>query len=233
MGFKPCLSLSSTFRWVAFALGLLSLFSCSLFESKKSNAGKKAGAGSGVLGASLGDSAYGEDSALLEGVYAVNTPHAPAAVRPDPDLMVRNLLLQYREPGSTVAREIGRVEAFRMLLGGANVTFTVTPQESYDSTSILAGLKVAGEICRSLVDPSADEHPGWATILPTAPSNIDANLAFLAQRLLGVPSSRIDATAIASLKTIVQSATDEGVITAESYIPACTSLILDAEGLLL
>jgi hypothetical protein len=233
MGFKPCLLLRPLLRSVSLGLSGLLLISCSLFESTKKNSGGKLGAGGGVLGASLGDSAYGEDSAGLETVYGVTTPHAPAAVRPDPDLIVRNLLLQYRESGSTVAREIGRVEEFRLLLGGANVTFTVTPQESYDSTSILAEMKVAGEICGSLINPSENEHPGWATILPADPASIDANLAFLAQRLLGVPTSRIDAAAIASLKTIVQSATDEGRLTAESYIPACISLILDAEGLLL
>lgn len=233
MGSRPCNKLyAMSFQLLIVGFGL-ALSACSLFETKKSSAGRKQGAGSGVLGASLGDYALGEDQAQLEAVYAVPTTHAPAAVRPDPDLIVRNILLQYRESGSTVAREIGRVEEFRMLLGGANVTFTVTPQETYDSTSLLAEMKVAQEICRSLVNPSGNDHPGWSSILPSPVESLDANLEFLAQRLLGIPSSRIDAVSIETLKSIVNASRVDGRITLQSYVPGCVTLILDAEALLL
>lgn len=212
---------------------LLALASCSIFNKDSTKSGSKQGAGSGVLGSSLGEYANGMDAAQLNELYAVTSLHAPAPVRPDPDLIVRNLLLQYRETGSTVAREIGRVEEYRMLLGGANVIFTVVPQESYDSTSLLAEMKVAGEICRSLVDPSQRDHPGWRTILPHPMTDIDFNLTFLAQRFLGVPISRIDAGTLENLKVIVNASLDQGQITAKSYVPACTTLILDAEALLL
>jgi hypothetical protein len=218
---------------VAMTISLSFAIGCSLLDTTKAKSGSKQGAGSGVLGSSLGALALNEDSEQLKALYDVTTIHAPAAVRPDPDLMVRNLLLQYRESGSTVAREIGRVEEFRMLLGGANVTFTVTPQETYDSTSLLAEMKVAGEICRSLIDPTGQDHPGWATILPNTPSNLDDNLSFLAQRLLGVPTERIDPSSLTTLKTIVQASSVDGEIRRASYIPACTTLILDAEALLL
>ncbi|MES2746650.1 MAG: hypothetical protein V4655_14550 [Bdellovibrionota bacterium] len=217
------------------ALVVLSLMGtgCSFFEKTESKSGGKQGAGSGVLGASLGAPASGEDAEQLTALYGVATTHAPAPVRPDPDLIVRNLLLQYRESGSTVAREIGRVEEFRMLLGGANVTFTVTPQETYDSTSLLAEMKVAGEICRSLINPSSNDHPGWATILPAEPTKLSENLSFLAQRFLGVPTDRIDPVSLETLTTIVNASKKDGAIKLESYIPACVTLVLDAEALLL
>jgi len=210
------------------------LSSCSfLLDSKVSKSGSKAGASSGVLGASLGERAFEENKIELEALYAVNASHPPAPVRPDPDTAVRELLLQYRETGSTVAREIGRVEQFRSLLGGANVTFTVVPQEGYDSTSLLAELKVAEELCESLVDPNNNDHPGWQTILPAALDDTNANLRFLAQRILGIPSDRIDPASIAALTAIVGTAKVSGKITSASYIPACSTLLLDAEGLLL
>lgn len=220
-------------RTLLVALGLVSVSACSIFDSTKTNKGGKQGASQGVLGASLGAFAEPQDLEALNTLYAVGTTYAPAPVRPDPDLIVRNLLLQYRETGSTVAREIGRVEEFRLLLGGANVTFTVNPQETYDSTSLLAEMKVAGEICRSLVSPSERDHPGWSSILPATPDQLQTNLAFLAQRFLGLPSDRIDPSTYTTLTAIVNSAKDDGAITYESYIPACTTLILDAEALLL
>ncbi|MBC7532935.1 MAG: hypothetical protein H7318_15280 [Oligoflexus sp.] len=212
----------------------LVLTSCFVFKAtSKDSGGAKQGASGGVLGASLGLRASSENTAGLETLYAVATTHAPAPVRPDPDTAVRNLLLQYRETGSTVAREIGRVEQYRMLLGGANVTFTVVPQEGYDSTSLLAELKVAEEVCGSLVNPNDGDHPGWASILPVAPSDTDGNLKFLAQRILGVPTERIDASSITNLKAIIDTAKVGGKITKASYVPACATLLLDAEGLLL
>jgi hypothetical protein len=210
------------------------LTSCFAFDATSKKSGSKQGASnSSVLGASLGARAANANSAGLDALYAVASTHAPAPVRPDPDIAVRNLLLQYREAGSTVAREIGRVEQYRMLLGGANVTFTVVPQEGYDATSLLAELKVAEEVCESLVNPNGNEHPGWSSILPVAPEDMDTNLKFLAQRILGVPTARIDAASIATLKTIMATAKDDGKITNASYIPACATLILDAEALLL
>ncbi|MBC7661440.1 MAG: hypothetical protein H7249_17225 [Chitinophagaceae bacterium] len=210
------------------------LSSCFVFSSKNTVSGGKASASGSVLGASLGPKASAADVQGLESLYAVPTTHAPAPVRPDPDTSVRNLLLQYREAGSTVAREIGRVDEYRSLLGGANVTFTVVPQDGYDSTSVLAEMKVAYEVCGSLVDPNEDDHPGWQSILPSNPSNADANLKFLTQRLLGIPSDRIDLASIESLKAIIATAKDKsGKLTKASYIPACSTLLLDAEGLLL
>lgn len=230
---RPCHALRSLAFRLALIMSGFGLASCSLFDSTSTKSGTKLGAGAGVLGAPLGDYAFGADTEQLNALYAVTTAHAPAAVRPDPDLIVRNLLLQYRETGSTVAREIGRVEEYRLLLGGANVTFTVTPQESYDSTSLLAEMKVAGEICRSLVDPSNRDHPGWLTILPAPVSELDTNLAFLAQRFLGLPNSRIDAATLENLKAILEASKERGQVTLSSYVPVCTTLILDAEALLL
>ncbi len=210
-----------------------SLFSsCYVFRKKGTSNGEKKGSSAAVLGQSLGARAGGLNAAALQNVYSVTTAHPPAGVRPDPDLLVRQLLLQYREQGSVVAREIGRVESFRMLLGGANENFTIVPQETYDATSLLAELKVAEEVCRSLVAPDATQHPGWNSILPAAASDIDTNVRFLAQRLLGVPSTSIEEANIASLKNIFVSGQSGGASN-EDYIPVCATLMIDAEALLL
>ncbi|MCA2960938.1 MAG: hypothetical protein IOD12_11845 [Silvanigrellales bacterium] len=180
-----------------------------------------------------GERAGSLDATALNGVHAVTTTKAPAAIRPDPDLYARRLLRQYREEGPLVAREIGRVEEYRMLLGGASEDFRVVPQESYDSTSLLAMQKVAEEICLSLVAPTPWQHPGWNSILPQGPSALKANVTFLAQRFLGVPTSRIPADVITDLVALTQSTSTETGLTNEAYVPACVALSTDAEALLL
>jgi hypothetical protein len=180
-----------------------------------------------------GGRALGLLSAELDGVHGVQTDKPPAAIRPDPDLFARRLLRQYRPEGSLVAREIGRVEAFRLLLGGASDDFATPPQETYDSTSLLAMQKVSEEICKSLVAPNAWEHPGWKTILPSPPGAVETNIRFLAQRIIGIPTSRIDSTAIADLVDLTNKSKESGELTYTSYVPACVALSLDAEALLL
>ena len=187
----------------------------------------------GVVGASLGTRAGGEDAQGLALVHGTSASDAAAAIRPDPDLLVRNLLLQYRDQGELVAREIGRVEEYRLLLGGGSQDFSITPQKSYDATSLLAKLKVAEEICESLVAPSESRHPGWTTILPAAAVEAESNIRFLVQRLVGLPSGRIDDAMIQSLSAILETALDDGVIVYESYVPVCATLVVDAGSLLL
>lgn len=207
------------------------LSSCYVFRKKSSEATVSKSSAGAVLGESLGARASGVNETALADLYAVTTAYAPAAVRPDPDTFVRQLLLQYREPGSVVAREIGRVEQFRSLLGGANVTFSIVPQETYDATSLLAELKVAEELCTSLVNPNSWEHPGWATILPAGVDDSDSNLRFLYKRLVGTPV--VDEASITTLTEILNSAKVDGAITEASYVPVCATLIIDAEALLL
>ena len=214
----------------AFSILLSSLTSCYFFRKRKPGTQSSQ---SGVVGESLGARAGGVDEAGLTALYAISTTQAPAAIRPDPDLVVRNLLLEYRQQGATVAREIGRVESFRMLLGGASQDFTIVPQKTYDATSLLAKMKVAEEICLGLVAPDESMHPGWTSILPSDPSEGDSNILYLAQRLTGVPSADVPAETRTSLAAILASAAeDDGSYSYESYIPVCTSLILDAESLL-
>lgn len=207
-----------------------SLTSCYFFRDSKSGQNSTV---SSAVGENLGEKAGGLDEAALAEVHAITTEYPAAALRPDPDLVVRNLLLEYRELGSTVAREIGRVEAYRLLLGGANQDFTITAQETYDATSLLAKLKVAEEICGGLVAPNNWQQPGWNTILPAPPDQADTNLRFLTQRLLGVPSNTISEQTIASLGEILDTAVPEGVYENQSYIPVCATLIMDANFLLL
>jgi hypothetical protein len=191
-----------------------------------------------IIGQTLGEKAGGPDEAALETIRAIATENSPAAIRPDPDLFVRRLLLQYRNEGATVARQIGTVEQFRMLLGGATEDFAQMPQESYDATSLLAVFKVAEEVCRGLVAPNSYEHEGWSTILPYPANQETENLTWLAQRIIGIPSSEISATAIEQLQAIM---TAEEPFISENwwangnayvkYIPACATLALDAEAM--
>ena len=172
------------------------------------------------------------DASLLASVHSNTSQRAPAAIRPDPDTYIRALLRQYREEGPLIARDIGRVEDYRPLLGGANEDFSKAPQESYDATSLLAVQKVSEEICRSLIAPGSD-HPGWNTILPAPAAEATANIRFLAQRFIGLPSSQISAEALAALESILNDARSNGQITLDSYIPVCVALSVDAEALLL
>lgn len=209
----------------------LSTSSCYFFRKKAPGTAYEL---NGVVGESLGSLASGPDAAALEGLYALTTTHAPAGIRPDPDMVVRNLLLEYRDQGSLVAREIGRVESYRLLLGGASQDFTITPQTTYDATSLLAKLKVAEEICRGLVAPSESSHPGWDSILPAEPESSSENILFLSQRLLGIPSSSISSDIISSLEGILATAVEEdGSYSFESYVPVCATLVIDAGSLLL
>jgi len=191
-----------------------------------------------VVGTSLGTEAGGPNEAALAQVYLVTTSHAPAAVRPDPDLFVRRLLRQYRPESSTVARQIGKVEKFRLLLGGAPQNFATNPATTYDATSLLAVSKVADEVCRALVAPNSSEHPGWSSILPFAADQEQNNIAWLAQRLLGRPTAKIDPSLYPQLQAIMVA--EEPVVAKNwwaannayaKYIVVCAALTLTADSL--
>ncbi|HYX39905.1 MAG TPA: hypothetical protein VE954_42965 [Oligoflexus sp.] len=220
-------------RIAILALALPSLSGCYFFKKNSVSDGTKQASSAEVLGASLGEKAGELNETALAEVHAISTTHAPAGVRPDPDTFVRQLLLQYREQGAVVAREIGRVEEYRMLLGGASNNFAIVPQETYDATSLLAELKVAEEVCKGLVDPDERQHAGWDSILPGDPSDTNTNIRFLAQRLIGLPSTNITEDALTQLNAILQTALVDGRVTHASYIPVCATLLIDAEALLL
>ncbi|MCX6128445.1 MAG: hypothetical protein NTX25_05190, partial [Proteobacteria bacterium] len=188
--FKLCERRSRLFHQVRIVLAIFilqTIAGCYVFRKKSVKDSSRQGSATALLGSSLGEKAGEINTEALQSVYAVTTSHAPAGVRPDPDTFVRELLLQYREQGAVVAREIGRVEQYRMLLGGANNNFSIVPQESYDATSLLAELKVSEEVCRGLVDPDKNLQSGWESILPADPSDTSSNIHFLAQRLTGIP----------------------------------------------
>lgn len=180
-----------------------------------------------------GGKAGGFDASLLAAAHAVSSSRPPAAIRPDPDTYIRTLLRQYRDEGPTIAREIGRVEDYRLLLGGATEDFSKPPQQTYDATSLLAVQKVAEEICEALIAPNASSHGDWKTILPAAPSDSEANLRFLAQRFLGKPSQEIDGRIVDELREILMLSAEEGQLTEASYIHVCVALSVDGEALLL
>lgn len=220
-------------RIVSLTLLVPSLSSCYVFKKRSVSEGARSASSAEVLGESLGDKAGEANEAALAELYAMTSTHPPAGVRPDPDTFVRQLLLQYRDQGSVVAREIGRVEQFRMLLGGASNNFAIVPQETYDATSLLAELKVAEEICVGLVNPNNSQHAGWDSILPADAADTASNISFLAQRLIGLPSGTVPADAITQLNSILQTALVNGRVTNASYVPVCATLLIDAEALLL
>jgi hypothetical protein len=227
---------SARLRKVIFALVMINLVVLSsgcFFFRKKSTGESASQSDNPVLGDSLGNKARRADLESLEEIYALDVAQAPAAIRPDPDTYIRRLLLQYREEGSTVAREIGRVEAYRPLIGGASDDFKTLPQDRFDATSLLASLKVAEELCRALVDPSAENQPGWSTILPYRANKVIKNIEYLAQRFTGVRSDKIPTSKLDQLRAIFNLSVNGGSASNANYVPVCTVLAVDAEGLLL
>ncbi|MGE0174779.1 MAG: hypothetical protein AB7T49_18445 [Oligoflexales bacterium] len=204
------------------------LTSCFFFRKRKTGAEENS-----FAGFFQGPQAGSQIEEQLDELYAIPAAHPPASVRPDPDVVVRKLLLRFRPEGATLAREIGRVEEYRLLLGGASEDFSKPPAEGYDATSLLAGLKVAEEICRGLVSPDPYQHPGWESILPERPSDVNENVTFLAQRILGVPTEDLNAEAISTLETLVNNQADGESLANDHYIPACAALVIDAEAMLL
>jgi len=203
---------------------------CYFFRKKKAG-----GSGSNAVMSTVvtGPRASAVNRTLLDEIHAVRTEHAPAAIRPDPDVFVRRLLLEYRKEGATVARQIGLVENYRLLLGGASDDFITSPQEGYDATSLLAKLKVGELICEGLVDPSGGAHGNWTSILPHDVAEREANIRFLIQRLTGLPSPDIPEEKFASLLNILESQVSmEGKLDFSSYVVVCATLIIDSESLL-
>jgi len=174
-----------------------------------------------------------ENASGLTAVHSESLASAPAAVRPDPDLYARRLLTQFKSDGNTLARQLGLVERYRLMLGGATDDFRTVPQETYDATSLLTLQKVAQEICTALVAPTATAQPGWQSVLPEPAQNIDANVRALMKKMFGLPESSLDASAVAELVEMVKAEPVNGVIAKESYVTACTAMALDAEALLL
>ncbi|NBW81042.1 hypothetical protein EBR21_04740 [bacterium] len=177
--------------------------------------------------------AGGEDPVGLARVHAESFSSAPAAIRPDPDLYARRLLKQFRPDGNTMARQLGLVEQYRLMLGGASDDFRTVPQDTYDATSLLTLQKVAQEICTALVAPNSWSQPGWSTILPEPPARIEANIRSLMKKFLGVSENSLDSSAVAELIDMVNAEAVKGVIANESYVTACTAIAMDAEALLL
>ena len=189
-----------------------------------------------VIGAPLGNKAGEVDEAALAAVHAIAASAPPAVIRPDPDLFARRVLKQFRDEDPTLARVIGNIERYKVLLGGASQDFVTTPQETYDATSLLAVAKVAEEACRGLVAPTAAEHPGWPTILPYPASDSHGNLAFLLQRLTGRPSTTIDEARIIELQQIMDASDPKEIGGDPAYarfVPACAAILLGAEALYL
>ena len=211
------------------------------FFKKKSSSNSTSAAtytSGGVIGTPLGAKAGGPNYAALAAVAAVATTHPPAVVRPDPDTYARSLIRQYRPESTVVAQQIGKVDQFRLLLGGAPQDFATAPQQTYDATSLLAVSKVAEQVCVGLVAPIPGVHGDWSSILPYPPSAEQSNIAWLAQRITGRPSAAIDSTMLQQLTAIMVA--EEPYLSTYTwnsgspygkYVPVCTTLSLDSQSL--
>lgn len=187
-----------------------------------------------MLGPSIGNKAKGADESALAEIYGISTAHAPANIRPDPDLFMRQLLRQFHDDSAVMARVIGQVEAYRPLAGGASVDFSTPAQLTYDATSLLTMFQLGTAACTALVDPSSNQHGDWSSILPASPEKVDENINFLAQRLLGLPAAEIDNETLTNLKNLLANSKDSnGTYVRKSYIPVCIALITDARSLFL
>ncbi len=204
-----------------------------LFKKKKSQSNSSGPYLGAVLGQNINERAGGPDDVALAALYGITSSHAPAAIRPDPDTFIRQMLRQYHPEGLTIAQQIGRIEPYRELLGGASEDFKVAPQSTYDATSLLATIKVAEEICTALVAPRADRHRDWQSILPYPASEAEANVEFLAQRFMGLPVAKINTEVLHTLLDILETNNQDSSYTYDSYIPVCMALAVDAEALLL
>ncbi len=179
-----------------------------------------------VLGEFLGVKAGDIDESSLAAIHDITSSIPPASIRLDPDLYPRMLLRQYREEGTTIARKIGEIQGYRLLLGGAPEDFLTSVKSDVDATAFLAAMQVGKTICEALVAPSDGI---WYSILPASPRDYANNLIFLAQRFSGVPTSSISDEKIAALKAILDAYTPDGDYTWESYIPVCMGLNVDPE----
>lgn len=218
------LSISKTFLAItSLALGLQS---CYFFKPKKVSRNAPSGS---LQGPAVPKASSGPDEAALAALALVTHEVAPAPVRPNPDAFARQLLLMFRSEGTGVAKQIGRVENYRMLLGGASDDFTTEAQATYDATSLLANLKVVEEVCIGLIDPRRSVHGDWQTILPAEPSDSDTNIRFLYTRLMGVPNSSVSAAEVTDLSGILdQAATSAGDYDKEHYVPVCAAILLNS-----
>lgn len=222
------LSVSKTYlTWLLLALIATGLQSCYFFKPKKVSQASPSGS---IQGPAIAKASTGPDEAALASLALVTHEVAPAPVRPNPDAFARQLLLMFRSEGTGIAKQIGRVENYRMLLGGASDDFTTEVQATYDATSLLANLKVVEEVCTGLVDPSRNIHGDWQTILPADTSDVDTNIRFLYTRLMGVPSSAVPAADISDLTGILnQAATSAGNYDHEHYVSVCSAILLNAQ----
>lgn len=227
MGVPTVGFLSSAKLFLAIALAAALVQGCYFFKPKKVSTTAPSGS---LEGPAVPKASSGPDEAALAALALVSHEVAPAPVRPNPDAFARQLLLMFHEEGTGVAKQIGRVENFRMLLGGASDDFTTEAQTTYDATSLLANLKVVEEVCSGLIDPSTSIHGDWQTILPAAPSDKSANIRFLYTRLLGVAASSVPATDITDLESILdQAATGAGSYDREHYVPVCAAILLNSQ----
>lgn len=206
----------------------LLLNSCYFFMPKKI---KSTNSSEAFSGETLGNKASsGPIVADIEALALVNHAVAPAPVRPDPDQYAKLLLLMFHSNDVGVARQLGRVEQYRLLLGGATEDFSTMPQNTYDATSLLAKMKVVEDICSSLINPVSWIHGDWQSILPYQASETDQNISFLSSRLLGTTTSDLSSEDLAILNEIlVLGKNTDDEFSVEHYVPVCSAILMNSE----
>ncbi len=212
---------------------MLLMNSCYFFREDSVDSGEDKVAPSGVIGGPIA-TASGSDSNDLAEIYAIRGEgRLASSVRPDPDTYIVNLLAQFRDRDFTFARVIGRLDAYRSLLGGANEDFTVIPTKTYDATSLLAHMNVAEEVCYGMVYPNEWYHGDWETLLPYPAVSSTENINYMIKSFAGLREADIEAEDISLLSEILSAAQASDDLTYEHYVPVCTAILLDVNYLLL
>ena len=220
-------------KFTIFTICILLMNSCYFFREDSVDSGEEKIAPSGVIGGPIA-TAGGSDSGDLAQIYSIRGEgRLASSVRPDPDTYIVNLLSQFREKDFTFARVIGRLDAYRSLLGGANEDFTVIPTKTYDATSLLAHMNVAEEVCYAMVYPNEWYHGDWETLLPNPAVNSSENISYMIKSFAGVREVDIEAEDISILSEILSLAQASDELTYEHYVPVCTAILLDVNYLLL
>jgi hypothetical protein len=128
----------------------------------------------------LGDKALGAQDFYLQQIRSTSASLAPALIRPDPDLVMKNLLKSMTPNNLKLSKQLGVVEKYRLLLGGAPEDLSTSPQFNYDSTSLITIQSLSSTVCSYILSNSSFT---WSA------KDSQIGVSYLAQRITGLSSN--------------------------------------------
>ncbi len=162
----------------------------------------------------LGDKALGAQDFYLQQIRNTPAALAPALIRPDPDLVMKNLLKSMTPSNLKLAKQLGIVEKYRLLLGGAPEDLSTLPQSNYDSTSLITIQALSSIVCTYILNNNSFT---WSA------KDSNTGVSYLAQRITGLSSNsdefQQNLSAWKGLVTTTKSYSD--------YSSLCTTLMMD------